>query len=574
MFARSLMLVLSAILFWSAVPAQASWNNCGNGVVNRDEECDDANTSSTDGCTTICHISEGWTCTGSPSVCTQTGLNCGNGVVDSGEGCDDANTTSGDGCQSDCTVQSGWECTGTAPSECAPTETEINCGNGIVDSGEDCDGGACCIDCTFATSTTTCRASAGACDLVEVCSGSSSSCPSDAHSTNMCRASTGACDPAEFCSSASTGCPADSVRPSTFVCRASAGSCDVAERCDGSTAACPVDTVSPNTTVCRPAVSTSCDVAETCTGTSGACPADVLLGCPDTDGVDCVHPACDVSGQCTTSDECQEICRQPNFWARRSGVANDGESLIQTILDQAGSLSVCGQTIDSATGTGDLDSALEALCVQARGVDERDLFRQLVTTALNCEISEGGTCDQILSRFIDVSFSDCSALCAGTPVPGSPTVDECIDQLSCFNSGGQVVDGQCARGTCENDPGQLCGGDFGSCPGTVSGGDDGDDDDGGADLRAGAGGLALGHGKHHANGLNGNNGENGSDNGGDGNIDDDGCEPFAGNCADARLCTTTNSDADVQICPHRVRPSNQRLCQQARKNSCTIDSCD
>ena len=84
------------------------------------------------------------------------------------------------------------------------------CGNGIVEDGEDCDcgseescggnnccdaktckfkGGAvcddsnesCCQNCQFASASTVCRASTGACDVEEKCPGNSSVCPSDVH---------------------------------------------------------------------------------------------------------------------------------------------------------------------------------------------------------------------------------------------------------------------------------------------------------------------------------------------------------------------------------------------------------
>jgi carbohydrate binding protein with CBM35 domain len=58
-------------------------------------------------------------------------------------------------------------------------------------------------------------------------------------------------------------------------CRASAGACDVAEACTGSTSACPADAFTSNTTVCR-AASGQCDLAEKCTGSSAACPADAF----------------------------------------------------------------------------------------------------------------------------------------------------------------------------------------------------------------------------------------------------------------------------------------------------------
>jgi len=92
-----------------------------------------------------------------------------------------------------------------------PVITGSQCGNGIVETGEDCDCGGeqgcagnsccdpktckytqnsvcdpaneeCCTDsCSFASSGTVCRPSTGLCDPEETCSGSSSACPSDQH---------------------------------------------------------------------------------------------------------------------------------------------------------------------------------------------------------------------------------------------------------------------------------------------------------------------------------------------------------------------------------------------------------
>jgi hypothetical protein len=230
-----------------------------------------------------------------------------------------------------------------------------------------------------------------------------------------------------------------------------------------------------------------------------------------------------------------------------------------------GSLQVCGQTIDNSSDLDDLDSALEALCVRPQGIDERALYRALVATALNCAVSDGGTCDEILERFVDVSFTDCNTLCQGDTVPGGPTIDECIEQLECFNEGGQVIEGDCATGTCEDDPEELCGGDFGACE---------DDDENGAGLAASISANGQNRGKGHGNGQGNGPDTGGNDVGGeDDDLEDDDCEAFEDNCADARLCNT-DTDADAELCLGKLRPTLKQECREARRNQCTIDQCD
>jgi len=71
------------------------------------------------------------------------------------------------------------------------------CGNGVVENGEQCDGGDCCkSDCTFKPANTVCRAAAGECDVAEVCTGSSSTCPTDRYkgSNVPCLESFGVCE--------------------------------------------------------------------------------------------------------------------------------------------------------------------------------------------------------------------------------------------------------------------------------------------------------------------------------------------------------------------------------------------
>jgi cysteine-rich repeat protein len=52
---------------------------------------------------------------------------CGNGTVESGEQCDDNNLTGGDGCSATCTIESGYTCSG-SPSTCSPNLVDMNDG--------------------------------------------------------------------------------------------------------------------------------------------------------------------------------------------------------------------------------------------------------------------------------------------------------------------------------------------------------------------------------------------------------------------------------------------------------------
>ena len=104
---------------------------CGNGELERGEECDDGNYEEGDGC--------------SPECLTEVG--CGNGQLDLNidengllweEECDDDNVEDGDGCSSDCKIEG----------------EGAECGNGILEQGEACDpaapgweDGGCTVDC-------------------------------------------------------------------------------------------------------------------------------------------------------------------------------------------------------------------------------------------------------------------------------------------------------------------------------------------------------------------------------------------------------------------------------------------
>jgi cysteine-rich repeat protein len=138
-----ILLILSTLFFGKFWHAE-TLRQCGNGIVEVGEQCDDGNANNYDGCTVGCGILRGWTCTGSTSLCTHS---CGNGILQRrfGEQCDDGNTDSGDGCTSACQIETGFVCAG-APSLCRCMNTPavcglLHCGDGILDPGEECDDG-------------------------------------------------------------------------------------------------------------------------------------------------------------------------------------------------------------------------------------------------------------------------------------------------------------------------------------------------------------------------------------------------------------------------------------------------
>ncbi|MCJ1313284.1 hypothetical protein MMC25_006961 [Agyrium rufum] len=89
-------------------------------------------------------------------VSTISGGVCGNGIVEEGEECDCGGAQCGD-------------------NQCCDSKTCKFINNAVCDdSNEDC-----CNSCQFASSGTVCRTSTGSCDPQEVCTGTTSNCPTD-----------------------------------------------------------------------------------------------------------------------------------------------------------------------------------------------------------------------------------------------------------------------------------------------------------------------------------------------------------------------------------------------------------
>ncbi|HJL19776.1 MAG TPA: DUF4215 domain-containing protein [Sandaracinaceae bacterium LLY-WYZ-13_1] len=112
---------------------------CGDGVLDDGETCDDGDTEGGDGCDADCGaIEEDYACPVPGSDCVRV-VTCGNGRIEGDETCDDRNTDGGDGCDADCMREPGWVCP-VVGAAC----TAAACGDGIVAGFEVCDDGGVC----------------------------------------------------------------------------------------------------------------------------------------------------------------------------------------------------------------------------------------------------------------------------------------------------------------------------------------------------------------------------------------------------------------------------------------------
>jgi cysteine-rich repeat protein len=216
---------------------------------------------------------EGLTCE-DPGVC----VNCGNGCLEWGEACDDGGIAPGDGCDSTCQPEGCYECTligcltgsgdALASAICAVAPTVVspfcapspvctfvpgpgctNCGDGVLEDGEDCDDGntdngdCCSSKCSFEAPGATCS-NGQFCDGAESCDGK------------------GACQPAEApadCSNLNSAC-------ATGTCDPNAGECVAQPVADGTECTAGGDCIVDGTGTCQDGtcVGTGTTLSPTC----------------------------------------------------------------------------------------------------------------------------------------------------------------------------------------------------------------------------------------------------------------------------------------------------------------------
>jgi hypothetical protein len=261
----------------------------------------------------------------------------GDGYVDvacggSADDCDDGDRSTHPGAPELCDGRDN-DCDGATDEDCAATpDGGVPLDMGPVDGAASCLEGAPCAtgnacergrtDCSTSAAVcvavgpsaagTTCRVSAGICDVPDACDGTSTLCPADAFvgAGTTCRAPVDVCDAAETCTGSGAVCPSDVLVSAGTQCRSASDVCDAVELCTGASVACPVDRLTPIGNVCR-ADGGDCDVPELCDGVRAACPVDRF----EPGGTTCAGGSCNVAGSCvagctagapcTTSNACE-----------------------------------------------------------------------------------------------------------------------------------------------------------------------------------------------------------------------------------------------------------------------------
>ena len=107
---------------------------CGDSRVDPPEQCDDNNDDSADGCSSTCQLESGWACLQPGVACSAA--ECGDGIVAGFEQCDDGDIEDGDGCNVSCQLEDGFKCE-TPDAPCVLT----TCGDGAREGTEQCDDG-------------------------------------------------------------------------------------------------------------------------------------------------------------------------------------------------------------------------------------------------------------------------------------------------------------------------------------------------------------------------------------------------------------------------------------------------
>jgi cysteine-rich repeat protein len=467
---------------------------CGNGIVEAGEDCDDGNTMDGDCCSATCQFEppgssceDGQfcngeeTCDGAGSCQAGTPVNCSDGVGCTDDSCDEVNdlcvnVPNDANCPDDglfCTgiefCDAALDCSSTGDpcpagtvcddgaDVCAPMAA---CGNGIVETGEECDDGntmdgdCCSASCQFEPSGSSCEDGLF-CNGAEVCDGAGTCLPGQpvdcddgvGCTVDSCDEAADACDNApddalcadgQFCNGMETCDPVSDCQPGVPVdCSDGVGCTD--DSCDEASDSCVND---PNDANCPDDGAFCngmefCDPANDCSSMGDPCPAGTVCdeggdACVDApgcgDGVLDPGEECD-DGNTMDGDCCSATCQfEPSGSSCEDGQFCNGEET----CDGAGTC-LPGEPVDcddgidcSVDSCNEVDDVCESvandsLCADdglfCTGQEVCDVFAGCVSTGDPCD--RGEVCDEAAGACIPVVVDDDRVTICHIP-PGNP----------------------------------------------------------------------------------------------------------------------------------------------------------
>jgi hypothetical protein len=279
---------------------------CGNGVLEASEQCDDGNLSNGDCCSSTCSKDA-------------AGTSCSDGLF-----CNGADTCSS---LATCTIHAGDPCPGPdGDSDCTETCSETadacsgadpagtTCQDGLFCNGDDfCAAGACSVH-----DGDPCAGPDGDADCTETCDEGADSCTGADPNASPC-------DDGLFCNGSDTcsagACTAHAGDP----CDGADGDLNCAETCDEAADVCGAD---PDGSACDDGL--ACNGDDTCT--DGRCSAHEATACAGIDGdADCAESCSDSQEGCGGSDPqgapCDDgiFCNGPDFCSNGSCSVHAGD---------------------------------------------------------------------------------------------------------------------------------------------------------------------------------------------------------------------------------------------------------
>jgi hypothetical protein len=290
----------------------AIWHNCGNGVVDPNEQCDDGNTTSGDCCSSTCQYEAGG------GACADDGNPCTNDQCNGSGGCAHPPNTApcDDGifCNG-VDVCSGGTCT--HPGDpCPGADGDGNCSESCDEAADTCTApdpnGSACNDGLFCNGADQC--SAGACTVHggDPCPGPdgdancAESCDEAADACTAADPNGSACNDGLFCTGADTcsggACSGHTGDPCV-------GGVECNNVCNEGLDTCALAAGTPCTADGNPCTDDQCNGAGSCTHPNNTAPCDDGLFCNGADvcaGGTCTH----AGNPCAGGPECADTCNE------------------------------------------------------------------------------------------------------------------------------------------------------------------------------------------------------------------------------------------------------------------------